>query len=153
MSYAQRAARAVRDSCPADCAFTAGSRPKTNGSPPRAPLKYISAAKVGLDFLPELIHRYPQIFRLIAVIRPPNSLQQTAVRKRLPLIGHQMPKQLEFFRRQMNRFRHATITERFQNRIFNPSSLWAQALSFGAVRRNAARMRASNSSMLKGFVT
>src|SRR5271154_5150660 len=47
--------------------------------------------RLRLDFLSELIHRHPQILRLVAVIRPPNRLQQTAVRKRLALMSPKMP--------------------------------------------------------------
>ena len=59
--------------------------------------------RVRLDLLPQLIDEHAQIFRLIAVIRSPDGLQQSPVRQRLALIRHQVTQQIKFLRRQAHR--------------------------------------------------
>lgn len=51
--------------------------------------------RIGLNFFSQLIDEDAQIFRFLAVIGPPDGLQQAAVSESLPPIGYQLAQQLK----------------------------------------------------------
>lgn len=58
--------------------------------------------RIRLNFFAQLVYRDAKIVRLVAMVRPPNRLQETAMCERLPLIGNELPKQLKFLWREMH---------------------------------------------------
>ena len=50
-----------------------------------------------LELLTQLVYHHAKVFRLLAVVRSPDSLQQFFVRERFPLLSDEKLQHIEFF--------------------------------------------------------
>ena len=58
--------------------------------------------RVFLNFLAQLIYYHAEVLCFLSMIRPPDGLQHSLMRKRLPFLNNQSTQDVEFFRSQVN---------------------------------------------------
>ena len=105
------------------------------------------------DLLSQLVDDHAQVVHLVAVVGPPDRLQQFPVRQHLVGVRHHVSQQFEFLRRQP----HAPAAGDDLTGVEVDLDAAQDEAPVGpcvdGVRRSAARIRASNSEELKGLVT
>jgi hypothetical protein len=58
--------------------------------------------RISLNFLAQLVYGDAKIVRLIAMVRSPHGLKETAMCERLPLISDELPEQVKLLWREMH---------------------------------------------------
>src|SRR5206468_1336700 len=91
-------------------------------------------SRIGLQLFPQLVDHHAQALGFLAVIRPPNRLQETAMGQRLSLIGNQVSEDLILFGSEM----HAAVAHPYLTCLEINAQIFR-----GKRRRSVARDRKS----------